>query len=480
MKVAVIGLGVEGKKATKFLLANGWDVYATDLNSDIDLEDLEIPLSKANFFTNKDTHRDINNEVITISIDNLTIDLGYNDKDKIANSDAVVLSPSMCKTKLAKNIIKSGKSISDILTKHKDIFTIGVTGTNGKTTTVAMLKDILEKSGKKVLVGGNAGGGFDGYCDIILKSQKEDYDIILIEVCDMTLAFCDYCFNFDLLGLTNIGNDHMDVHGSIDNYKRSLIEFSKDKSVFLDKNSQFINEFKNKSKNKLENEFNSNSRSNSNNNNSNNNNNNNLKNEFKNFNEESNAKGINELLEYDEYSNDLNVFGKFNKLNAGLASSIAKYIGIDDHTIKNTLKDFEAVEGRLMIYKLNDSKIFVGKTDNVNAVKSILDEQYFYAAFIGTPRFNEEYRLDILNCVAKTNPEVIVLFPGLDDTVDHALYRLKSIGYEGRIEIVNNLDEIIQLIAEYSHEDAIFIGGNGQNTIIKIQERLDVLCDICS
>lgn len=49
------------------------------------------------------------------------------------------------------------------------------------------------------------------------------------------------------------------------------------------------------------------------------------------------------------------------------------------------------------------------------------------------------------------------------------LYRLNSLGYEGRIEIANSLDEIIALIAEFSHEDALFIGGNGQEAIIEIQ-----------
>lgn len=429
MRAAVIGLGVEGKKATKSLLANGWEVYASDLNPNIDLEELEIPFSEANFYRHGDA--------ITISSDQLIVDVGFNDNDAIDSCDSVVLSPSLWQSKLATDIVKSGKSINDVLTKHKDIFTIGITGTNGKTTTVLMLKEILENSGKKVLVGGNAGGGFNGYCDIVLEAEKEEYDIILVEVCDMTLAFCDYYFDFDLVGLTNIGNDHMDVHGSIDNYKNSVIEFSKNKTIFLDKNLPF-------------------------------------KDEFKNFDES------NEFLGYDEYSNDLNVFGKFNRLNAGLASSIAKYRGVDDQIIKDTLKNFEPVKGRLKIYELNDSKIFIGKTDNSHAVKSILDEQYFYATFIGTPRFNETYRFDILDIVASSNPEVIVLFPGLDDTVDHALYRLNSIGFEGRIEIANNLDEIIGFLADYSHEEAIFIGGNGQNTIIEIQERLNTLCNNCS
>ena len=37
MRAAVIGLGVEGKKAVNSLLKHGWEVYATDLNINVDL-----------------------------------------------------------------------------------------------------------------------------------------------------------------------------------------------------------------------------------------------------------------------------------------------------------------------------------------------------------------------------------------------------------------------------------------------------------
>ena len=113
---------------------------------------------------------------------------------------------------------KQGKLLCDVLTKHREIFTIGITGTNGKTTTVTMIRKILEKAGYNVLIGGNGGGGFEGYYDLILEAEKGDYDVMLIEVCDMTLDFCNYCFDFDIVGLTNIGNDHMNVHKSIENY----------------------------------------------------------------------------------------------------------------------------------------------------------------------------------------------------------------------------------------------------------------------
>ena len=47
----------------------------------------------------------------------------------------------------------------------------------------------------------------------------------------------------------------------------------------------------------------------------------------------------------------------------------------------------------------------------------------------------------------------------------------------GNIITVNTLDQIIELVAEYSHEDAIFIGGNGQDTIIDIQERIKLISE---
>ena len=45
MKAAVIGLGVEGKKALNSLLKHNWEVYATDLNINIDLDNLPISLA---------------------------------------------------------------------------------------------------------------------------------------------------------------------------------------------------------------------------------------------------------------------------------------------------------------------------------------------------------------------------------------------------------------------------------------------------
>lgn len=424
MKAAVIGLGVEGKKAVNSLLKHGWEVYATDLNINVDLEGLDLPMLSMNMLDSEQT--------VSIVGDNITVDLGFTNPYAIEQCDAIAMSPSMFGGPFAEKLLENGDLLSDVVTKHKDIFTIGITGTNGKTTTVHMLKTILENAGKKVLVGGNGGGGFSGYYDLILEARDEDYDILLVEVCDMTLDFCRYCFDFDMIGLTNIGNDHMNVHKTIANYKNTLVRFFEDKVIFTAFNQDFNADFK---------------------------------------------ESASKTIPYFEYHDELKLFGKFNLLNAGLASAIARELKVPKDVIKSSLSDFEAVEGRLDVYKINNASIYVGKTDNSDALASVLSEKDFYALFIGTPRHNEEHRLDILDVAVKYNPEVIVLFPGLEDTVDMAIYRLNLLGYSGNIITVNSLDEIIELVAEYSHEDAILIGGNGQETIIEIQERIRLISE---
>lgn len=419
MKAAVIGLGVEGKKAVNSLLKHGWEVYATDLNINVDLSGLDLPTLSMNMIDEKQT--------ISIVGENITVDLGFTNSYAIETCDAIAISPSMFGGSFAERLLEDGELLCDVVTGHRDIFTIGITGTNGKTTTVHMLKSILEDAGKKVLVGGNGGGGFSGYYDLILEARNGDYDILLVEVCDMTLDFANYCFDFDMVGLTNIGNDHMDVHKTIANYKNSLVRFFSGKTIFTAFNQDFNTDFK---------------------------------------------ESAEKTIPYFTYQDELKLVGEFNMLNAGLATAIARELKIPKDVIKSTLRDFKAVEGRLDVYKINDADIYVGKTDNSDALASVLAEKDFYALFIGTPRHNEMHRLDILDVAVKYNPEVIVLFPGLDDTLDMAIYRLNSLGYMGNIITVNTLDQIIELVAEYSHEEAILIGGNGQDVIINIQERI--------
>ena len=75
MKAAVIGLGVEGKKALNSLLKYNWEVYASDLNVNINLDDLPISLANVDISPQKDK--------VSFKKGNLSIDLGFNNKEKI-------------------------------------------------------------------------------------------------------------------------------------------------------------------------------------------------------------------------------------------------------------------------------------------------------------------------------------------------------------------------------------------------------------
>ncbi len=405
MNISVVGLGVEGQQATIALLKRGHDVYSSDINRKIDLTLLN--------------ETEINKE-------SLDLEIGSHNLDKIFKSDAVSVSPSLFEKDICKNIIEKNLFISDVMTKHKDIKTIAVTGTNGKTTTSHMIYHILSNAGYKVVLGGNGGGGFSGYTELLLKANEDEYDFMVIEVCDMTLAFCDYMFDIDLVVATNIGYDHMDVHGSIEHYTEEVGEFIKNKVAVLNTNDANLLKIVDKSK---------------------------------------------KTLLFDKYQHKLELFGSFNLQNAEAARVACIELGIIEKTIIKYLKTFKSVDGRTVKINYENNEIVIGKTDNVDALKAVLDEETFDIVIIGTPRKHETCRFNILDYIKKYSPNTLIIFPGLDDiTYDYVQY-LNKLGYNKDLMVIKEIKDIIRFIDENTNK-RIFIGGNGQAKITEITSKL--------
>lgn len=88
---------------------------------------------------------------------------------------------------------------------------IGITGTNGKSTTTALIGHILKEANKKIAVGGNIGTaacslpnlGKDGI--YVLELSSYQLEITAQPVCDIAV-------------LTNIAEDHLDWHGDMTHY----------------------------------------------------------------------------------------------------------------------------------------------------------------------------------------------------------------------------------------------------------------------
>lgn len=98
---------------------------------------------------------------------------------------------------------------------EKTVKIIGVTGSNGKTTTVTLIYEVLKKAGLPVKLGGNIGTPLSK-----IVSELEENDILLLEISDHQLIDM-YDFKTDISILTNLCPTHLDYHGSYESYKNT-------------------------------------------------------------------------------------------------------------------------------------------------------------------------------------------------------------------------------------------------------------------
>ena len=96
----------------------------------------------------------------------------------------------------------------------KNIKIIGVTGSNGKTTTTTIIYELLKKMNISVVLGGNIGFPLSEVIPLIKNG-----DVLLLEISDHQLInFKD--FKTDISVLTNLCQTHLDYHGTYENYKK--------------------------------------------------------------------------------------------------------------------------------------------------------------------------------------------------------------------------------------------------------------------
>lgn len=141
---------------------------------------------------------------------------------------------------------------------------IGITGTDGKTTTVNMIYHILKKLGKKVAIISTVGCIIDNefietglhtttptsqeLFKILEDKRIKDIEYIVIEVTSHALSMGRVAgARFDIAGITNITKDHLDYHKSEEAYflakSRLITEHLKDNGIVIlnkeDKNSYY-------------------------------------------------------------------------------------------------------------------------------------------------------------------------------------------------------------------------------------------------
>ncbi|MCG8510980.1 MAG: UDP-N-acetylmuramoyl-L-alanine--D-glutamate ligase [Rhodospirillales bacterium] len=189
--VAVIGLGRSGLMAAQSLAAGGAHVWAWDDN--------EKARQKAH---------------------ELGLPIAEPDAERMRESAALILSPGIPLTHPVPHpVVGLAKAagcpiIGDLELLYRadrDATFVGITGTNGKSTTTTLLGHILEAAGKPVRMGGNIGLPVLGF------NPVEEGGAYVLELSSYQLDLLSEAM-FDVAVLINIAPDHLDRHGGMDGY----------------------------------------------------------------------------------------------------------------------------------------------------------------------------------------------------------------------------------------------------------------------
>lgn len=101
---------------------------------------------------------------------------------------------------------------------------IAVTGSNGKTTTVTLMANVMEASGKRVCLCGNVGTPLSQY------ALREDVDFFVVEISSFQLELVE-TFRPFIAVILNFSQNHLDRHPDMDDY------FVAKKRIFMNQTS---------------------------------------------------------------------------------------------------------------------------------------------------------------------------------------------------------------------------------------------------
>lgn len=174
----------------------------------------------------------------------LKCSLGENYLDSLNHFDIIFRSPSFLPNNpYLKEEAKRGSYITtevEEVIKYAPCKIIGITGSKGKTTTTTITAKILASLGYNVYVGGNIGTPLFTQIENLKKE-----DIVVLELSSFQLM--NMHVSPDIAVVTNISPDHLDVHGSYEEYinaKKYIFKNAKKDSILvLNSEDEIVSQF---------------------------------------------------------------------------------------------------------------------------------------------------------------------------------------------------------------------------------------------
>ena len=172
---------------------------------------------------------------------NVEFELGGFFLNTLKNASDLVVSPGVSlKTSEILEAKRAGVPITgdiDIFSKSVTTPIIGVTGSNGKSTVVAILAEILERAGKKCGLGGNLdGANFKPVLDLLREGKKDFY---VIELSSFQLETTER-LGAEVAVILNLSPDHMDRYESIEEYHQAKLRvFNGCKQALINRDDEY-------------------------------------------------------------------------------------------------------------------------------------------------------------------------------------------------------------------------------------------------
>jgi len=378
-KIAILGAGESGVGTAILAKKKGYEVFVSDSGT-IAKKYKEVLL-----------HNDI------------LFEEGSHTRDRILDADIVMKSPGIPdKVILVQELLeKNIPVVSEIefAAQFSDAVVIGITGSNGKTTTTLWVNHILQKAGFNVGVGGNVGESY------ALKIATEHHEHYVLELSSFQLDGIKG-FAPHIAVITNISPDHLDRYEyKYENYINSKLKITQNQTegdyLIYDGDNEAITNWLKRNTTKA-----------------------NLL-----------PFSIKKTISKGAYKKDNNIIittdsnstftmditalalqGNHNTKNAMASAMVAKLLGVRNGTLRESLEDFDSVEHRLeSVLKINGVQyVNDSKATNVNATFYALESMETPTIWIvgGVDKGNDY--TDLLPLVREKVKAIICL--GLDNT----------------------------------------------------------------
>ncbi|WP_320821872.1 UDP-N-acetylmuramoyl-L-alanine--D-glutamate ligase [Reinekea sp.] len=193
-KYLVVGLGLTGLSCVRFLTARGKWVAVTDSRP------------------NPPNLGEVQNQ-----FPDMEVQVGGFSREMFVQADVLVMSPGVAlRTPAVQAAIQAGARVTSDIELFLSEFTgqvVAITGSNAKSTVTQWLGEAIQRSGRKVLIGGNIGTP-------VLDAVDQSFDVAVLELSSGQLELLPK-LGADVATILNVSEDHMDRYDSMVQYQQA-------------------------------------------------------------------------------------------------------------------------------------------------------------------------------------------------------------------------------------------------------------------